>query len=161
MDNFMANCVRIFLSRWRAPMTRHNKYEISKVIAKLQAERSLLNWTWELVFCSHSSSFVAVCIMAAKHSEMQRLQNSVLGGYTHKTSAFLAVGRNAASFMELHWALIRSATHLFKQAMCTAYARHKPQTESGKVGTEYTVCLSALHLCDYASRFDSLSHCSV
>ena len=45
MDNFMANCVRIFLSRWRAPMTRHNKYEISKVIAKLQAERSLLNWT--------------------------------------------------------------------------------------------------------------------
>ena len=62
------------------------------------------------------------------------------GGYTHKTLAFLVVGWNAASFMELPWALTRSATHLFKQAICTAYAGHKPLTVSGKI----YVCIACL-----------------
>ena len=45
MDKFMATCVSIFVSRYKPPMTQNSKNEISQVIAKLQAERSLLHWT--------------------------------------------------------------------------------------------------------------------
>ena len=73
------------------------------------------------------------------------------GRHTHKTLAFLVVGWNAASFMELPWVLTRSATHLFKQAICTAYAGHKPLTVSGKVNV-CTACLwisCSLFVCSF------------
>ena len=74
---------------------------------------------------------VCVCSVSLHHLH---------GIYTQKSLAFLVVGWNAASFMELPWALARSATHLFKQAICTAYAGHKPLTVSGEVN----VCSACL-----------------
>ena len=47
MDKFMTTFVRISfsLARYKHLMTQNRKYEISKVIAKLQAEHSLSHWT--------------------------------------------------------------------------------------------------------------------
>ena len=59
---------------------------------------------------------------------------------------------NAVSFMELPWTLSQSATSLFKQAICTAYAGHKPLTVSEKV------VYHANHLC-WRSFIYVVIHC--
>ena len=38
MDTFISNCVSKFLVRFKSPVTQKSKYQISKVISKLQSK---------------------------------------------------------------------------------------------------------------------------
>ena len=44
MDKFIEDCSKIFLSRYRQPLTINCKFRSSKVIERLQEQRSFLNW---------------------------------------------------------------------------------------------------------------------